>query len=126
MNIPDTPEEIQEAIARLDWDLCEVQLTVVKKKTFGFFGKSVLIFGKWEAREIIHPNGSRSAPPLQPTIAKQRFAVDARLGENYDEKMTKAFEDLMGELFRQGWELSADADPYTRPIFLRCPPTSMS
>jgi len=121
-NPPETGEEMKEAISKIGWDLCEVYLEVIDKNWFGLFHKDFLTEEKWVAKEFVFRHNSNEVSEALSTIAERLFSVDTRLGEDYDEKMTQAFEDLMGELFQQGWELSEDATPYTRPIYLHHPP----
>ena len=122
MKVPQTREEIREAIEKLDWDFCDVRLEVVKKTHFGLLREDFETEEKWIARMCGQYYNPQTAPAICSQMDERIFTVDTRLGENYEEKMTQAFEDLMGDLFQQGWELEEDADPYTRPIVLRRPP----
>jgi hypothetical protein len=124
MKIPQTRQEIREAIARLDWDFCDVRLEVIRKTHFGLLREDFATEEKWVARmcgQFYDPN---TAPELCSIIEERAFTVDTRSGGDYTQIMTQAFEDLMGDLFQQGWELEEDTDPYTKPIYLRRPPVS--
>ena len=123
MKIPETPEEIREAITKLDWDVCEVKLHVVKKIFFGVLRKDFSTQETWAARLLGKFRDPAATPKGNRIIGVRRFSVDTRLGEDYAKEMTQAFEDLMGDLFQQGWELSEDANPYSRPIYLQRPPS---
>jgi len=126
MKIPETPDEIREAIDKLDWDVCDVRLEVIEKTYFGLLRKDFVTKERWVAQFYVRYCDPESTPRLYPIIGKRAFTVDTRLGEDYNEKMTQAFEALMGLLFEEGWELSEDTHPYTRPIYLRRPPRSSS
>jgi hypothetical protein len=120
--LPQTDATLREALDRLDWERCEVDLEVIEKEWFGLFHKDFLTLEKWVARRHIILRGIYADRASFPIIAERAFSVDTRMGEDYTEIMTQAFEELMGKLFEKGWELSEDATPYTRPIFLHHPP----
>jgi hypothetical protein len=122
MEIPQTREEIKEVIDKLDWDFCDVRLEVVKKTHFGLLREDFETEEKWVARFCGQTYFPDRAPHICSVFDERPFTVDTRLGENYTERMTQAFEDIMGDLFEQGWELEEDADPYTKPIYLKRPP----